>query len=279
MPAVTERNGDGQPGDTPMDRISFILHQLSGEFSSSDKITDEARTLLRQAREVVDGHDDYMTEMSSPAPPIVEKMVKDGYAKDWAGLQEQGKTMYKLIPQMTAGGYEAVVLQQLARATKAERILEIGTFTGTTTVALALVSSVKHIVALEIEPYLKENNEPFFKEAGVADKVDMRIGDALKALDKLEEEQQSFDMIFIDADKPAYLKYYHKILSGSLLAKHGMILADNTAYKASPWAPDRHYLSGSAIHDFNRAVRDDARVDVIMLPIEDGISLIRRAGE
>lgn len=72
-------------------------------------------------------------------------------------------------------------------------------FTGTTTVSLALVPSVEKVTALDIEPYLLEHNLPNFKEAGVAHKIDVRIGNALESLDKLEEEGASFDMVsFLD---------------------------------------------------------------------------------
>lgn len=78
---------------------------------------------------------------------------------------------------------------------KASTVLEIGMFTGTTTVSLALLPSVKKVVSLELEGYLKVNNTPYFEKAGVAHKIDVRIGDALSSLDTLVHEGAAFDMV------------------------------------------------------------------------------------
>lgn len=82
------------------------------------------------------------------------------------------------------------------------------------------------IVALEIEPYLEKFAAPYYKQAGVEKKIDFRVGSALKTLDTLEKDGESFDMVFIDADKDAYYKYYDKLMSSpTLLAEGGVILA------------------------------------------------------
>ena len=132
---------------------------------------------------------------------------------------------------------------------QAKRILEVGMFTGTSTTALALLPSVERVVPLEIEPYLKEFCTPWWKKAGVSDKVDCRIGDGQASLKQLAEEKATFDLVgssqgslrlavhtlsqvFIDADKGGYRAYYDLVLSLNLLAPGGLIIADNTTYKA-----------------------------------------------
>ena len=119
---VLSLNTYGQPGDTPHDRLSYLLNQLCTELDSGTT-SDKARTLARQARDVVDGYDTYVERMSSPHPPILDTMVAATDARDWAALHREGKTKFFLIPEMSAGTYEAVVLQQLAKLTKVHFML------------------------------------------------------------------------------------------------------------------------------------------------------------
>ena len=112
---VLRPNSHGQPGDTPLARLSYLLNLLRSELDTPDvNATDKAKTLAKQACELVDGYDSYTASMSSPHPPIVDRMVDAGNMRDWAALHHEGKTMFELIPEMTAGTYEGVVLQQLA---------------------------------------------------------------------------------------------------------------------------------------------------------------------
>ncbi|KAJ3522685.1 hypothetical protein NM688_g8841 [Phlebia brevispora] len=273
-PALTS---SGTPGDSPHERLAFYISQLCAELDSpSCNATEKARQLARQARDVIEGYDPYVERMSSPHPPIIDTMFEEGYKCDWEALHREGKTMYRLIPEMSAGPYEGVVLQQLAKLTQVRTVLEIGMFTGTTTVSLALLPQIKKLVSLELEAYLKEHNTPFFEQANVSHKIDIRIGDALTSLDKLAQEGATFDMVFIDADKGNYVNYFKKVIDSNLLTEHGFIVADNTAYKGGPWAPDASYSQAPAIDAFNRAVREHPGVEVVMLPIRDGISIIRR---
>lgn len=145
-------------------------------------------------------------------------------------------------------------------------------FTGTTTVSLASVPGVERVVTLEIEAYLEKHNRPYFEEAGVADKIDIRIGDGLTTLEALGKDGASFDMvrvlpvvlfgphrfltqIFVDADKPNYKNYFHRILDLDILAEGGFIVVDNSLYKAAPWVPTEMHPMGRDIHEFNQIVR------------------------
>lgn len=106
--------------DTPHDRISHLLSQALAELESKHKPNagsdlQEAIRLVEEARQVVDGYDSYAAEYSSPHPAIVDEMVEGGDHRDWEKVFREGKTQFRLIPEMSAGGYEAVVLQQLAK--------------------------------------------------------------------------------------------------------------------------------------------------------------------
>jgi len=276
---------------TPHERAAEILAfaQQSLELALSEAASPElakVKRLVGQAQELIDGYDPYVAKFSNPAPAIVEKIWNAGFEQNWAQLFQERKTSYRMLPEMSAGGYEGVLLSHLARLSQSKDILEIGMFTGTTTVSLALVPSVEKVVALEIEPYLVEFSRPYFQEAGVADKIDVRLGKALDSLEILEAEGASFDMVFIDADKPSYLNYLDRILaSPTLLTKGGFIAADNVVWKGGPWAPYEPWVQGivhkftKEVHEFNIAVHNRTDIDVVMLPVEDGISLIRRKGE
>ena len=113
-------------GHTPHDRLSYIINKLCTELESCHGAALEAaRSLAHEAKSVIDGFDNYICQMSSPHPQIVDKMVVDGYRHDWNAVHCEGKTQYRLIPEMSAGGYEAVVLQQLAKISKVQLTLVI----------------------------------------------------------------------------------------------------------------------------------------------------------
>jgi hypothetical protein len=109
-------------GHTPHDRLAYLLGKLSeeleGESAAKIESLAEARSLAKQAKELIDKYDHYVARMSSPAPDIVNKMVDETYKHDWLQIHQAGHTQYRLIPEMSAGPYEAVVLQQIARLSK-----------------------------------------------------------------------------------------------------------------------------------------------------------------
>ncbi|KWU44025.1 S-adenosyl-L-methionine-dependent methyltransferase, partial [Rhodotorula sp. JG-1b] len=200
---------------------------------------------------------------------------------DWARLKDDSRTNFELGAGMCSGPYEAVVLQNLALMQRTRSVLEIGVFTGTATLALALVPSVTEIVALDIEPYLKETVEPYWNRAGVLDKIDFRIAPALESLAALAKaKHEPFDLVFIDADKPSYKAYVQAVLEGDLLSADGVILAACR----SPTRPKRlGALKLTALShsidvccSFNTFVRQHPDLETVMLPIRDGITIVRR---
>ncbi|KAJ8293585.1 Sulfate adenylyltransferase [Rhodotorula toruloides] len=227
---------------------------------------------------------------------VWEELLRKTEETDWVGVKERGETKYQLGAVMCSGAYEAVVLQTFAAMMRAEKVLEIGVFTGTATLALALVPCVKQVIALDIEPYLSSFNDPFWTRAGVSPKIDFRVAPALESLDKLKQEgHEGFDLVFIDADKEGYREYVRKVVEEGLLKEDGVILADNTMYKGLAWAPPaplpedestvpadvlarRKFEADNTkgVHEFNEYVRNHPDLQVAMLPIRDGITVIRR---
>lgn len=106
-------------GHTPHDRLSYLINKLCDELDSSPGAASaQAVSLAQQAKAVIDGYDNYLQKMSSPHPAVVDMMIEAGNKQDWDRVHREGKTMFKLLPEMTAGGYEAVVLQHLAKLAK-----------------------------------------------------------------------------------------------------------------------------------------------------------------
>ncbi|HVY42086.1 MAG TPA: class I SAM-dependent methyltransferase [Hyphomicrobiaceae bacterium] len=167
----------------------------------------------------------------------------------------------------------------LVRLINARRTLEIGTFTGYSALAVALAMPEDgRIIACDIDASTTAIAERHWRAAGVAHKIDLRIAPALQTIDGLlaEGAAGSFDMAFIDADKENYAAYYERCLS--LVRPNGLILLDNMLWNG--WVADDsdHKASTEAIRAITRAIRDDTRVDSVLVPIGDGLTIARKIG-
>ena len=174
----------------------------------------------------------------------------------------------------------------LVKIIGAKKTLEIGTYTGYSALSVALAMPDDSItVTCDINKEWADIGKQYWKEAGVEEKIDLRIGSALETLDELlnNGEKETFDFAFIDADKSSYNDYYEKALA--LLRSGGVIAIDNVFLFGSvvdPLALDeslRARISDSdirAIQSLNKKIKEDTRVDLSMLPIADGLTLIRK---
>ncbi len=161
----------------------------------------------------------------------------------------------------------------------AKKTLEVGVFTGYSSlvVALALPADGK-IIACDIDQDYTAIARRYWQEAGVADKIDLRIAPALETLDQLIEEGHagSFDFAFIDADKGNYPNYYERALT--LLRPGGLVAVDNVLWSgrvADPQETDKRTI---AIREFNQKLHQDKRVKISMLPVADGLTLALKLG-
>jgi predicted O-methyltransferase YrrM len=165
--------------------------------------------------------------------------------------------------QMSVGHLEGLFLRFLVAARKPRRVLEIGVFTGWSSIAMAsALPEGGSIVACDVNEETTAIARRYAEEAGVADRIDYRIGDAKETIAGLDGE---FDLVFIDAWKDDYVDYYELVLPK--LAPDGLILADNTLAALR---------DNEGIVRFNEHVLADERVECVLLPIRDGITLIRR---
>lgn len=169
---------------------------------------------------------------------------------------------------------EGALLAMLVRLIGAERILEIGTFTGYSSTAMALaLPPGGRIVCCDISEEYTARARQAWAEAGVEDRVELRIGPAIETLAALEGEGASFDLAFIDADKPGYLDYYDACVR--LVRPGGLVCLDNVLWSGRVADPDDTDPATEAIRKVNALIAVDPRVDVAMVPIADGLTLAR----
>jgi len=169
---------------------------------------------------------------------------------------------------------QAALLAMLARISRATRAVEIGTFTGYSSLAVArALPEGGELLCCDREPRWTSIAERYWQRAGVADKITLRLGDALDTLTALPADQR-FDFAFIDADKQRYLDYYEAILGR--MEAGGLITADNVLWMGAVADPERGDPSTTAIRDFNDRLAADARVDVVIVPVGDGLTVARK---
>lgn len=171
---------------------------------------------------------------------------------------------------------EGAFLQMLVRLLPAHRILEVGTFTGYSSTAMALAQdSDGSIVCCDVSKEWTDIAREAWTEAGVADRIELRLAPAVETLDSFLADGQasSFDMAFIDADKGNYDNYYERALQ--LVRPGGLIAIDNVLWSGRVADPSDQDADTQAIRALNAKIATDERVDLAMTPVADGVTLAR----
>jgi caffeoyl-CoA O-methyltransferase len=178
------------------------------------------------------------------------------------------------IARMKIAPEQGAFMSWLARALGAERVVEVGTFTGYSTLCLARgLPEHGRVLALDVSADWTAIGRHHWEQAGVAHKIELRIGPAADSLRALPREPL-FDLAFIDADKTGYAGYVEEILPR--LRTGGVILVDNVLWGGSVVDPARQDKDTLAIRAFNDAIARDPRVDPVMIPLADGLTLLRK---
>jgi predicted O-methyltransferase YrrM len=176
--------------------------------------------------------------------------------------------------QMQIGPDQGALMALLVKLLGARRTLEIGVFTGYSALAVALALPADgKVVACDVSEEWTAIGRRHWEKAGVAAKIDLRLGRALGTLDALVAEGSAgtFDFAFIDADKQGYAAYYERCLV--LLRRGGLIAADNTLWSGAVIDPKDTSADTAALRAFNEALAGDSRVDLAMLTVGDGLTL------
>lgn len=193
-----------------------------------------------------------------------------GEALDWIERQTNVHTNF---PQMLSGSVQGAFLRMLCSSLSARRVLEIGTFTGYSAVCLASgMAEGGHLDALEINDEMEDLIRAGWERAGVTDRITLHIGDALETLKSLEGP---YDMVYIDANKREYVSYYK--LVKPLVRHGGLIVADDVMMGGKVYAePPASDPQTTGLMEFNDMVASDSEVEVVILPVRDGLSIIRK---
>jgi caffeoyl-CoA O-methyltransferase len=208
-------------------------------------------------------------------PALHEYLVAHGAPPDAAAralIEETarlgGIAMMQLAPEQGA------FMTWLARTLGAERVVEVGTFTGYSTLCLARgLPAHGRVLACDVSAEWTAIGRRHWEAAGVAHQIELRLGPAAETLRALPREP-SFDLAFIDADKTGYAAYVEEILPR--LRAGGVILVDNVLWGGSVVDPARQDADTTAIRAFNDAMARDPRVDTVMIPLSDGLTLLRK---
>ena len=175
-------------------------------------------------------------------------------------------------PRMLSGHLQGDFLSLLVTIKGANRILELGTFTGYSTICLARATSENgQVHTIDINDELFSLAQKFFDKSGQTNKITQHHGEALEIMTQFDAP---FDLVFIDADKREYPEYYDALFNLNLVKKGTVIIADNTLWSGKVIEkadPKDLYLKG--ILDFNKQIATDSRVDVVIIPLRDGITL------
>jgi caffeoyl-CoA O-methyltransferase len=179
-----------------------------------------------------------------------------------------GISMMQIAPEQGA------FMTLLARATGAKRAVEVGTFTGYSALCTARgLPDDGRLLCCDVSAEWTAVGRPYWEKAGVAHKIELKIGPAVETLRALPKEEV-FDLAFIDADKTNYATYYEEILLR--MRRNGLILVDNVLWMGNVVKDDVQDPNTVALRAFNAMAASDARVDCVMLPVADGLTILRK---
>lgn len=200
----------------------------------------------------------YSEDHTSSESDLLKKINRDTHA-------------HVMMPRMLSGHMQGRILSMISCMVSPAAILEIGTYTGYS--ALCLAEGLKpegKLVTLDINEELESRVRNYFKDSSFNSRIDYRIGNALEIIPVLE---MNFDLVFIDADKENYARYYDLVINRVPLG--GYILADNVLWSGKV-LDEKADKDTKAIKEFNRKIQEDARVENVLLPVRDGILIMRK---
>lgn len=206
----------------------------------------------------------------------LEEYIESHSTAEAALLHELERETYLRVlnPRMISGHIQGKLLEMLVRMIQPKAILEIGTFTGYSALSMAAGLPEDGVIdTCEVDDELEELIQSFFDRSAYSERVKLHIGSALEIAPRLAK---SYDMVFIDGDKREYSAYYNMLFDNNLVHSGSWILADNILWYGKVVEPiAKGDKQTQAIIDFNNLIISDPRVENVILPIRDGINLIR----
>lgn len=213
--------------------------------------------------------------MNFPSPEILEYAEAYTSSRDAVLEALERETYLKtMAPQMLTGRLQGAFLSMLSRLLQPKLVVEVGTFTGYSAICLAQgLSSGGVLHTIEVEEELLRFGEKYYRMAGLNDVIVQHLGDAREVLPKLPD---GFDLVFLDADKPSYPVYYEICLEK--MNPGALLLADNVLWSGKVLVEEerRRDEDTKALHAFNEMVQNDPRVENFLLPLRDGLMMVRK---
>ncbi|WP_272021979.1 O-methyltransferase [Olleya namhaensis] len=204
--------------------------------------------------------DDYVVAHSQDEPELLQQLTRETYQKI-------------LQPIMLSGPYQGRVLSMISKLIRPKSVLELGTFTGYATLCLAEgLHPEGEIHTIDVNEELEDFQRKYFHKSGYGTQIHQHLGSAIDILPTLDK---TFDLIFIDADKPNYVNYFHLIIDK--LNPGGIILSDNVLWHGKVIEPvDPKDVSTNVVLEFNTLLKEDPRIETVLLPIRDGLTISRK---
>ena len=276
MTTAVSRPGAPRPV-TPLTILAHRLDELTRQLETADGVDPVVTSGLRDASRLAGGLDPYLSQWTTPESPGLRLLSQRTEDKDWR-LHDGDGTAAPLEQEMLSGHVEGQTLKMLVHATRARKVLEIGMFTGYAALAMAeALPADGEVISCELDAEVAAFAQRCFRDSPDGSKITVRVGPALATLAELAAAGARFDLVFIDADKAGYLGYLNALLDHGLVAAHGLICVDNTLMQGQPWRDGEPTANGRAVAAFNQAVAADPRVEQVIIPLRDGLTLIREA--
>ena len=205
------------------------------------------------------GLDDYVVSHSETEPKLLKSLSKETYQK-------------VLNPRMLSGHFQGRVLSMLSKIKQPKTILEIGTYTGYATLCLAEgLAPNGTLFTIDKNEELSSFSQKYFDKSTFKENIKSITGNALNIISKIDSK---FDLVFIDADKPNYINYFHLIIDK--MNSGGLILSDNVLWSGKVIQTlDPNDISTKTLLEYNILLKNDPRIETVLLPIRDGLTVSR----
>ena len=201
--------------------------------------------------------DDYVVRHSEEEPALLKALTRETYQK-------------VLQPRMLSGHYQGRILSVLSKLIRPKTILELGTFTGYSALCLAEGLDKNGVLhTIDINEELVDFQKRYFDKSDYGAQIVQHLGSALDIIPTIET---TFDLVFMDADKPNYINYFHQIIDK--LNPGGVILSDNVLWSGKVIEPlDPSDISTKIVLEYNKLLKEDSRLETVLLPIRDGLTI------
>jgi caffeoyl-CoA O-methyltransferase len=204
----------------------------------------------------------YILEYSTPEDPILEELYRQTHIRF-------------VNPNMVSGHLQGLFLEIISKMISPENILEVGTFTGYSAICLAKgLTREGKLITIEMNDEIAAFAHSYFTRAGLESKITQLTGNALEIIPKLDLK---FDLVFIDGDKREYIEYYRLIIDK--VKPGGYILADNVLWGGKVVESESTDPQAMGIIKFNEMIRNETEIEVVILPLRDGLMVIRKGGK